>query len=380
MSTMSQKLNGKSRENCRAEVELAREFPELYAFYSAHPVVRPERAEHWERALLVARNCQPILQDLRARGLDLVRVDQYTPPGTDRRPLYEAVIDWLPHIQDPLTLTICLCRLGEPGARALVKRNRELLLGLAREWNGRLREHDTEHTLGVLAQCVMKAVVESDLPEVLNWARGRSLPSEVRASYIFELERFARKPGLARDAIVSLVNDSEVGPAAVRVLGGALKAEALPLLCELRESSPHDSVRKTAAAVAQKIEARLRRVDLLDASPAMLPQGYASTSIELDTDCVPELLSILERELNGRLEPGIGQQLALSADQIKRGRRRFHIVAFMLPDRVATQLGFGLFAEDEDVTVVEIHFDARLQDAVNAALNRLMDGDSAKRD
>ncbi|MEX2301398.1 MAG: hypothetical protein WD733_10705 [Bryobacterales bacterium] len=138
-------------------------------------------------------------------------------------------------------------------------------------------------------------------------------------------------------------------------------------------------MRETAAAAAKKIEARSRRVDLPDASPAMLPQGYASTSIEFDTDYVLELMSILERELQGRLKPGVAQQMALSANQLKRGRRRFHIVPFTLPDGVVTQFCFGLYAEDEDVTVLEIHFDARLRDAVGAALRRLMEGDSANR-
>jgi hypothetical protein len=40
-------------------------------------------------------------------------------------------------------------------------------------------------------------------------------------------------------------------------------------------------------------------------------------------------------------------------------------------------VGFGLYAEDEDVIVVEIHFDARLRDAVVAAIDRIMDEDSA---
>lgn len=378
MLPMSEKPSEKAKEKCAAEIELASEFPELFAFYSAHPVSRPEHPEQWERSLRVARNCCPILEDLRARGLDLVRVDHYTPPGTDRRPLYQTVIDWLPRIQDPLALSICLDRLGEPGARALVKKNRELLLSLARKWNDRLREEDREHTLAAFSYCVVGAARESDLPEILDWVRDGRLPSDVRAAYIFDLKRFARKPGIARDAIVALVNDREVGRAAVWSLAEAMKAEALPLMREIRDSSPHDSVRQVATAIVKKIEARLRRVDLADASPAMLPQGYASTSIEFNTEYVPKLLSALERELKGQLKPEVGQQLALSADQIKRGRRRFHIVDLLLPGGVASQVGFGLYAEDEDVIVVEIHFDARFRDSVDAALNGFLAEQSEK--
>src|SRR5579864_6225790 len=99
---MLKKVTEESRERCVAEVELANEFSELYAFFLEHPINLPQRAEIWERVLRVARNCEPILTDLRLRGLTLVRLDQYTPPGTDRRPLYQTVLDWLPRIQDPL--------------------------------------------------------------------------------------------------------------------------------------------------------------------------------------------------------------------------------------------------------------------------------------
>jgi len=121
-----------SQGGSAAATALAREFPDFYTFLLAHPAVCPEGDEQWERHLHVARHSKPILADLRARGLDLVRIDQYTPPGTDRLPLYQTVLGWLPRIQDPLTLTICLARLTEPQARTLVKKNRQLLLGLAR--------------------------------------------------------------------------------------------------------------------------------------------------------------------------------------------------------------------------------------------------------
>jgi hypothetical protein len=107
----------------------------------------------------------------------------------------------------------------------------------------------------------------------------------------------------------------------------------------------------------------------------MLPQGYVSESIEFDTDRVPELLSILEEGVKGRLKPGDDEQLSLSANQLKRGRGRFHIVPLTLLDGVVRQLGFGLYAEDEDVIVVEIHFDPSLRDAVDSALRRFLDED-----
>lgn len=242
-----------------AELDLASEFPDLYAFFSNHPITNPKRGEIWERVLRVARHCKPVLDDIRSRGLDLVLLDQYTPAGTDRRPLYEAVIEWLPKIQDPLTLSICLGRLLEPSARPLVKKSRELLLNLARLWNDRLRGCDNERVLPVLAQCVMRAVVERDIPEVLIWVRDSSLPAEARASYIIDLQRFARRPGIAREALLELTQDSSVGSAAVWAIAVALKTDALSVLHHLLDSSPHESVRKTASTVAKKIEARIER-------------------------------------------------------------------------------------------------------------------------
>jgi hypothetical protein len=236
---------------------------------------------------------------------------------------------------------------------------RELLLRLARGWNERLREDDREHTLSVLSHWAMKAVAERDLPEVLLWASDTRLPAEVRASYVLNLQRFARKPGLARDALFAFVNDFHVGRAAIWAIAGALKSDALPLLQDLRRSSPHDAVREPAAAVAKKIEARSRRLDLPLANPSMLPQGYFSTSIEFDADRVPQLLAVLEQELKGEFEPPIREQLTLSASQLKRGHGRFHIVPFTAALAVVKQLGFGLHAEDEDVIVIEIRWGAR---------------------
>ena len=49
------------RDKCPAEVELAHEFPELYAFFVEHPASRPQGDEIWSRVLRVARNCAPML-------------------------------------------------------------------------------------------------------------------------------------------------------------------------------------------------------------------------------------------------------------------------------------------------------------------------------
>jgi hypothetical protein len=356
-----------------AEAQLAREFPKLFSFCTANEVRRPQRDEQWESLLCLARHSGPILSDLRKRGLDLVRLDQYTPPETDRQPLYETVFDWLPKVQDPLTLSMCLARLTEPSARTLVKKNRELLLGLARKWNKLEAEGKRgKRVLSVLAQCVMRAALERDVPEVVNWAKDNSLPADARSSYTLDLQRFATKPGLAREALVGFVNDAAVGGAAVWAIAGALKAEALPLLRELRHSSPNEIVRRAATAAVKKIEARLGRVTLPDARPVELPRGYSSTSIEFDTDRVPEFLSCLERQLKGRFRPDDSDQLALSANQMKRGRRRFCIVPFSLLESTV-QLGFGFYAEDEDAIVVELHFDTRLRDAVDSTLSSFMD-------
>jgi hypothetical protein len=266
---------------------------------------------------------------------------------------------------------MCLGRLLEQGARSLVKKNRELLLGLARKWNK--PETETKWMLHVLAQCVMRAALEGDVPEVVNWAKDNSLPADARSSYTLDLQRFAKKPGFARDALMDFVTDAAVGGAAVWALAGALKAEALPLLRELRHSSPNELVRRSAAATVKKIEARSGRVTLPDANPAELPKGYSSTSIEFDTDRIHEFLSCLERQLKGRFRPGDTDQLALSANQMKRGRRRFYIVPFSFLDESAVQLGFGFYAEDEDAIVVELHFDARLRDDVDSTPSGFMD-------
>jgi hypothetical protein len=355
---------------CAAEAEVASEFPKLYAFCSAHPARRPERPEIWERVLRVARNCRPILDELRARGLDLVQLDQYTPPNVDRQPLHEAVLNWLPKMEDPLTVTICLSRLTEPKAKGLVKKNRELMLDLARKWNAELGQDDEERTLAVLAQVVMRAVVARDVPEVLGWARDTKLHLEARMFYVSDLERFARKPGIARDELLRLVNDSELGSAAVWAIAGAMKADALPVLRELRASSPHDHVRQAAAIVARKLEARSGRVDLAPSSPSTLPPGYASTTIEFDTDRVPEFLSGVEREFRAQLPSGVAAQLALSADQLKRGQRRFHTTSLTFEDGGVSQIGVGLIAEDEDVVVLELQFDPKLRHGVDSVVGK----------
>jgi len=107
-----------------------------------------------------------------------------------------------------------------------VKKNRALMLRLAGDWNQRLPGDDREQTLAVPPPCVAKAALQRDLAEILNWASDGHLSAEARANHVFGLERFARKPGLARDALFALVNGREVGSAAVWALAGALKAEA----------------------------------------------------------------------------------------------------------------------------------------------------------
>jgi hypothetical protein len=118
MSDIKQELN----EPCEAELDLARSFPELFEFLSGHPANRPRSPEIWSRVLHNARQSQPILADLQARGLDLIFLNQYTPPGIDRRILYHTLVDWLARVQDPLTLSICLGVFLEPGARSCIKK------------------------------------------------------------------------------------------------------------------------------------------------------------------------------------------------------------------------------------------------------------------
>lgn len=362
-----------SDPQCNAELELAREFPRLWESYVTNPAVRPSNPEIWERILRVARNGQPILDAARAQGLDLLRIDSYTPPGTVSQPLFQAIVKELPAVEDPLTLLICLGRLGEPEARGLVKKNREMFLGLARRWNGPSTDQDTRFALASLARCVMTGALARDLPEILDWVQNPLIPAEGRWGYIDGLQRFARTPGPVRDTLVKLLNDGELGAAAVWALARALKAEALPRLQELQASSPHRPIRAAARAAAQKLGARTERVELPKASPAQLPKGYATRSSEFDTDHLPGLLSELEQAMRGRWTPEVRRQLVLAAEQLKRGQRRFYVVPFTFADGEETQLGFGLFGEDEDVLVVEIHFEARFRDAVEVAMRRVPD-------
>lgn len=109
----------------------------------------------------------------------------------------------------------------------------------------------------------------------------------------------------------------------------------------------------------------------------MLPQGYDSTSVELDTDRVPELLSSLERAMEGKLQPGVAEQLARSAAQMRRDSHKFHIVQIVLGNGTTGQLGFGLYGEDEDVVVVKTYFDQEFREAIGTWLNLVVDGDSA---
>lgn len=367
------------RNRCAAEIDVAREFPELHTSFARHPLSRPGSDEAWKRTLRVARNSAPILADLRERGLNLVRLDEYTPPGTDREPLYRAVIDLLPRLQDPLTLYECLSRLTEPGARSLVKKQRELLLNLARQWNQNQEPSGIDHEpmLSALSRCLMKAVLERDVPEVVEWARDRRLPWGARANYVFDLHRFAKKPGRARDTLIELLADGDVGNSAVWALAGALKDEVLPLLLDLRVSSPHAPVRAAAKTAVRKLEARSSKTTLPQGDPAMLPLGYGSTSIEIDAGRFPELLSSLERAMECKLQPGIGQQLALSAAQVRRRHRRFHTVQSVFENGATREIGFGLRGEDEDVIVVEVYSDQEFLRAVRMGLEQMLDNDTA---
>jgi hypothetical protein len=363
----SLKVSQASQPKTPAEAAVAAEFPALYTWFSQFPARRPDSVETWERTLQIARNCAPIIAELRSRGFDLVLLEQSTPPGRDLVPLYQTIINWLPKVQDPLSLTICLGRLMEPGARPVIRKHRELLLRLARQWNRTLRKDDREHTLSALAQWVGKVVRQGDVPEVIEWIKEHGLASGARAYYIWALQRFAKESGPARDALVHFLSDEELGGFAVLALVGAMKRDALPFLRDLQASSPHETVRNTAEAEVRKMEARTAKVTLPKADPAMLPLGYGSTSFEQDTGRLPGLLSSLEQALEGSLQAGVAEQLARSAVQVRRGLHRFHIVQIVLGDGASTQLGFGLYGKDEDVLIVELYFDEQFRETVRLA-------------
>lgn len=238
---------------------------------------------------------------------------------------------------------------------------------MARQWNEKLRDNDPEHTLSSLAQCLAKAVRAHDVPELVAWIKDPLLPFSARVGYLPALQRFAKESGPARDALIDVLADGELGGFAVWALAGAMKRDALPLLRDLRASSPHEAIRTTAEAEVRKMEARSAKVKLPKADPAMLPPDYVSTSFELDTGCMPKLLSSLERALEGSLQAGVAEQLARSAAQVRRGLHRFHIVQIVLGDGTTTQLGFGLYREDEDVLVIELYFDEQFRETVRLA-------------
>ncbi len=373
---MSEVDHNSLQEPCHAEVDLAHEFPEIHAIYSGNAAIRPKHCEIWDRILRVARNSGPILDDLRTRGVHLIRIEQGTTSDVDQRHLNECVMEWLPRIHDPLTLSICLGRLGGPGAGTLLRSSRERLFQLARHWNARLRNHDPELTLSRLAQCVMNAARDSDLPDIVSWATDAGLPIEARASYVAALQRFAKKPGLARQTLVTLLDDHAVGGTAVWAIASALRIEAIPLLTEFQRTARDDRPRKAAASAVASIRSRIGRVRLPRTDPARLPEGYAFTSIEFDTVHVPGLLSALEGELAGTLGKDAAEQLALSANQLKRGRRRFHIVPLTLSGGRVVDLGFGFYGEDDDVVVLEIWFDPTLEASVARATRSMLDGAS----
>ena len=45
----------------------------------------------------------------------------------------------------------------------------------------------------------------------------------------------------------------------------------------------------------------------------------------------------------------------------------------MFADGAETQMGFGLYGEDEDTLALEVHFERRLQGATERAMNRFLD-------
>lgn len=238
---------------------------------------------------------------------------------------------------------------------------------MARQWNEKLRDNDPEHTLSSLAQCLANAVRAHDVPTIVAWIKDPLLPFSARMSYLPALQRFAKEPGPARDALIDVLADGELGGFAVWALAGAMKRDALPLLRDLQASSPHETVRTTAEAEVRKMEARTARVTLPKADPAMLPLGYGSTSFEQDTGRLPGLLSSLEQALEGSLQAGVAEQLARSAVQGRRGLHRFHVVQIVLGDGASTQLGFGLYGMDEDVLIVELYFDEQFRETVRLA-------------
>ena len=358
---------GESGPKCEAESSIEREFPALYDFLCGNPFRRPDRERAWERHLRVARESEPILAAARQKGLNLVVLNQNRPLGVDPQPLYEAILDWLPRLRDPLTVAVGVARLLEPEAKPLLRRKRAELLQVTREWCQRQRHGDLERALSALAQCVMKVARPADLPEILQWASDRTLPVEARLTFTHELHRFARKPGTVRDLLTALTSDEEVGNQAVWALGRAAGVEALPLLRELLRSSPHESVRKAAKHVTRKLEAKLLRVELPQSDPAKLPGDYFVASIEIDTEQDPGFLATLTKELPGRLEPGAVEQLVLSANQLRRGQRRSYVVPLVAQEGALQNLGFGLFAEDEDVTLLEIYCGGECQGAVERA-------------
>jgi hypothetical protein len=252
---MAYMIKGAVQKTSVSRRRVALEFPELSKWLSnPHNLWSPRDEREWEDILRIAQNSAPIIDDLRSKGFALVWIAQYTPPQVNLLPLYETLIQWLPDITDPATLGLCLSRLLGSDSTSLVKRNRESLLVLARDWYS-FHKADTP---SVLAQCLMRAVVDQDVPTIIGWLNDRHLSKETRANFALDLQRFANKQGIARAALLEIVNDPEIGGAAVWALAGALKSEALPLLLELRETSPHALVRKAAAGATKKVESFLR--------------------------------------------------------------------------------------------------------------------------
>ncbi len=248
------------------------------------------------------------------------------PRGSDKKVFHEVLLQWLPRIQDPLTLSICLFRILEPGV--LKKSHRLLVIELYRRWRPLLRDghKEVESTPQLLAACYRKVAADRDFEEILKNATDTQLHGDARYEFVVALKRFARKPGPAREALMGLAHDPSVGCAAIQTLADILKADALPLLQTLRQSSDSSRVRNLTGFLIRRLQARSKRIDLPRATPAMLPEGYEVTTIEMDTDRVTELFLLLEVELQAKWGPHLIDQLALSANQLKRGQSRFQIV------------------------------------------------------
>lgn len=240
-----------------AEERMAIEFPELYAHYAAHPL-GPPRPEIWERLLRISRQSAPILAEIRARGLDLIDLQQLTPVGADPMPRCEVILEWLTRIEEPVTLAIalrCLCETPK-----LLRKNRELVMEVIRSWNADPQRAGDEFN-GIDGLFVSLAT-ERNVQEIVAWARDPRMPLQSRWRYWHELKRFAKKPGLARQELLAeLAADTDVSGGAAWALAEAMKGGAEPILRE-RRATASPALRQVIDILLRKLEARRRRPSL----------------------------------------------------------------------------------------------------------------------